>query len=485
MAPGGPLEQQPTTPGSEAITGHRPLIAVAGSTSASTGAEALARALGEALVSAGYRIACGGLGGVMAATARGARRSEAWTGNEVMGLLPGWDVDEGNAWIDIPLRTGLGRYRNMLLASACDALVAVEGGAGTLSEMALAWQEDRPLLVLGSAGTSGRIAGAALDHRRPDPVPAYDDVAALMMALDRLFPLGCFGSRGHTRWFHEEVPCLHRVHDDQRPPAPTSAHGLQVRLGFSMGRDVLRQELLELDEQLHSAQPAGAPRRKLLVTFDDGYRDILELVPWFRQQPQLQPVVMVSTATLRGEPHWFDLLYQALSEFCAKGHTIEEALRARSDGLAASLRAVAAGRAAETVLSWVRDQGLPPPEVLAGTYPAASEDIPTFCVRVPDTAEHGTAVVWLDAPQGDQGAGGRPGGDSIPTPEEHRSPGGNRHGISDDGPRELDGPVLVWRGHLQSCSGSSAINLSDWRQVPYLRFRPALPHHRPRRSGPG
>ena len=165
MATEGSQGKQITTPGAEATMGPRPLIAVAGSTRASAGARTLARELGESLVSAGFRIACGGLGGVMAATARGAHQSAAWTGNEVIGLLPGWEANEGNAWIDIPLRTGLGRYRNMLLASACDALVAVEGGAGTLSEMALAWQEDRPLLVLGKAGTSGKIAGRALDVR--------------------------------------------------------------------------------------------------------------------------------------------------------------------------------------------------------------------------------------------------------------------------------------------------------------------------------
>lgn len=364
----GGLEQQLVSPDAEAIVGPRPLIAVAGSTRASAKAEELARELGEALVSAGFRIVCGGLGGVMAAASRGARRSDAWTGNDVVGLLPGWEADEGNPWIDIPLRTGLGRYRNMLLASACDALVAIEGGAGTLSEMALAWQEDRPLLVLGNEGTSGQISGTVLDHRRSDTVQAYDNVAALMAELDRLFPRGCFGSRSHSQWFHEEVPCLHRVYNDQRPPAPTSAHGLQMQLGFSVGYGFLKQKLLQLAEQLRRAQPAGASQRKLLVTFDDGYRDLLQLVPWFRKQTQLQPMVLVSTATLRGEPHWFDLLYQALSNFCANGHTVEEALRARSEGLAADLRAVVASRATDLVLSWARGQGLALPEVPANTY---------------------------------------------------------------------------------------------------------------------
>lgn len=149
----------------------------------------LAEAVGTALVDAGFRIVCGGRGGVMEAVARGARRSVRATGADVLGLLPG-DADGANPWVDIALGTGLGDFRNGLVARA-DALVAIGGGAGTLSEMALAWTAGRPVFAFRVEGWSGALADTAIDGRRKDVVRGVDDAQQLVLGLRE-----CLGEAG-------------------------------------------------------------------------------------------------------------------------------------------------------------------------------------------------------------------------------------------------------------------------------------------------
>src|SRR5207237_8657507 len=107
---------------------------------------AMARALGRELAAAGAIVVCGGLGGVMAAVARGA----AERNGTIVGLLPGYDRALGNPWLDITIPTGLGHARNVLVASTGDALIALPGEQGTLSEIALARVLGRPVIVLGA-----------------------------------------------------------------------------------------------------------------------------------------------------------------------------------------------------------------------------------------------------------------------------------------------------------------------------------------------
>ena len=77
--------------------------------------ERFAEGLGEALVTAGYRIICGGLGGVMEAAARGAHRSPWYRDGDVIGVLPGCSPDAANEFIDIPIATGLDHARNFIV----------------------------------------------------------------------------------------------------------------------------------------------------------------------------------------------------------------------------------------------------------------------------------------------------------------------------------------------------------------------------------
>jgi uncharacterized protein (TIGR00725 family) len=141
-------------------------VAVIGDGTATEGSATfrLADELGERLVDAGFRVVTGGYGGVMEAACRGAHRSAAYQPGDTIGVLPGHDVDAANRFVDIALATGLGNGRNMVVAHA-DAVVAVGGGAGTLSEIAFAWMYGRLVVGFRGPGWSGRLAGERLDDR--------------------------------------------------------------------------------------------------------------------------------------------------------------------------------------------------------------------------------------------------------------------------------------------------------------------------------
>jgi uncharacterized protein (TIGR00725 family) len=168
-------------------------IAVIGDGTAAEGSTPwrLAEALGEALVDAGYRIVTGGLAGVMEAASRGGQRSAVHFPGAVCGVLPGTDPAAANDHVDVAIPTGLGHLRNALVVRAADAVVAIGGGAGTLSEIALAWVERRLVIAFRVEGWSGRLAGAPVDDRirfasiPDDRVFAVDrasDVIALLRA---------------------------------------------------------------------------------------------------------------------------------------------------------------------------------------------------------------------------------------------------------------------------------------------------------------
>lgn len=116
-------------------------VAVIGS-----GAEYQERAeqVGRLLAERGATVVCGGLGEVMAAAARGAKSA----GGTTIGVLPGESRSQANAWIDHVVVTGTGHARNLAVAASGDAVIAVGGGWGTLSEIAFALILGRPVVVL-------------------------------------------------------------------------------------------------------------------------------------------------------------------------------------------------------------------------------------------------------------------------------------------------------------------------------------------------
>lgn len=122
----------------------KPIVAVIGGSACSTGEARLAEEVGRRLAEQGAVVLCGGLGGVMEAVARGVRAA----GGLAIGILPGSDPREANPWIDVPLATGMGEMRNALIVRAAGALIAIGGGHGTLSEVALALRIGTPVVGL-------------------------------------------------------------------------------------------------------------------------------------------------------------------------------------------------------------------------------------------------------------------------------------------------------------------------------------------------
>lgn len=121
-------------------------IAVVGGSDASDQVIAVAEAVGAALASAGATVVCGGLGGAMAAACRGAKSA----GGSTVGFLPGRDPSTANPWVDVVIPTGLGEARNALVVRSAGAVIAVGGGYGTLSEIALALRAGTPVIGIGT-----------------------------------------------------------------------------------------------------------------------------------------------------------------------------------------------------------------------------------------------------------------------------------------------------------------------------------------------
>ncbi|MCB9537209.1 MAG: TIGR00725 family protein [Myxococcales bacterium] len=150
---------------------RRPVAAVIGANSPPPALFAAAEAIGAGLVDAGLRVATGGLGGVMTAASRGARQAAGWTDGSVIGVLPGLIAADANPFVDIVVPTGMNYARNVVLVAMADVVVAVGGGSGTLSEIAMAWQHGKPIVALDLGdGWSARLAGERLDLRRDDHV---------------------------------------------------------------------------------------------------------------------------------------------------------------------------------------------------------------------------------------------------------------------------------------------------------------------------
>ena len=124
-----------------------PYIAVVGPGSDPTARQLdQAAEVGERLARAGAVLVCGGLGEVMEAACRGARAA----GGITVGLLPGVDRTAGNPHLTVAIATGLGELRNALVIRAADAVVAIGGAYGTLSEVALALKTGVPVIGLGT-----------------------------------------------------------------------------------------------------------------------------------------------------------------------------------------------------------------------------------------------------------------------------------------------------------------------------------------------
>lgn len=157
----------------------RRYVAVVGPSAASDEQAAAAEELGAALARRGHVVVCGGGGGVMAAASHGA----AEAGGLVVGLLPGNDRRAANPHLTVAIPTGLGEMRNALVVRAADAVVAVGGSWGTLSEVALAVRTGVPVVAIGGWRVTDGDDEPAGFRRAAGPAEALE-------VLDTLFADG-------------------------------------------------------------------------------------------------------------------------------------------------------------------------------------------------------------------------------------------------------------------------------------------------------
>ena len=149
------------------------MISVVGGDRASEKALVLAEEVGRELAGRGCVLVCGGRGGVMEAACRGARSR----GGHTIGILPTMDWSGMNPYVEFPIVTGLGYARNAVVVLSGDAVIAVEGSYGTLSEMALALAYHKPVISLASWTFSRE------GHEPPPLISAVDAKDAVEKAI--------------------------------------------------------------------------------------------------------------------------------------------------------------------------------------------------------------------------------------------------------------------------------------------------------------
>ena len=151
-------------------TRRKTIIGVIGASRPSPDGLVLAEAIGREIARRGAVLVCGGLGGVMEAAARGVFEA----GGEVVGVLPGPDGTSANPFVTIAIPTNMGHARNVIIAHTADALIAVEGEYGTLSETAIGLKLGKPVVVLpGAQAVTGTLS-------------ADSAAAAVAIAFERL-----------------------------------------------------------------------------------------------------------------------------------------------------------------------------------------------------------------------------------------------------------------------------------------------------------
>ncbi len=132
------------------------IIGVIGGGHCSEEIYALAQQVGQEIARAGALLICGGMAGVMEAACRGAKEA----GGTTIGILPGKMKNEANAFVDIPIVTGLSEARNVIIARSADGVIAIDGEYGTLSEIAFSLKFNKPVVGLKLAFAIPEVAQA-------------------------------------------------------------------------------------------------------------------------------------------------------------------------------------------------------------------------------------------------------------------------------------------------------------------------------------
>jgi uncharacterized protein (TIGR00725 family) len=122
------------------------IIGIIGGSECSPDVAEMSMRVGRRVAEKGGIVICGGLGGVMEACCKGAKEA----GGMTIGVLPGNNPGDANKYVDIPIVTGMGNARNVIIVKSSDSVIAIDGKFGTLSEIAFCLQFGVPVISLGS-----------------------------------------------------------------------------------------------------------------------------------------------------------------------------------------------------------------------------------------------------------------------------------------------------------------------------------------------
>jgi len=158
------------------MTEQKRFIAVIGGSQASKEEVKLAEKVGRELAKQGATLVCGGLGGIMEAACRGAQSE----GGVTIGILPGGSRQTANPYVQIPIVTNLGEARNVVVVKSAEAVIAIGGGYGTLSEIGHALRNGIPVIGLNtwSLSRNGQLDGSIIPAQ--NPIEAVDIALSLV-----------------------------------------------------------------------------------------------------------------------------------------------------------------------------------------------------------------------------------------------------------------------------------------------------------------
>ena len=160
------------------------IIAVSGSNSGDSNLDSgilkIAEQTGYLIAKKGGILVCGGLGGIMRASAKGAKKG----GGITVGILP-WKKEAANPYIDIPIATNLGFFRNNIIIACADCIIGICGRWGTLNEIAMSMGMGKPTVIIGgSGGTSDMLSDEKVLKRfKKKPVIALSPKEAVDFAF--------------------------------------------------------------------------------------------------------------------------------------------------------------------------------------------------------------------------------------------------------------------------------------------------------------
>lgn len=158
------------------------IIAVIGGGQCSAEEAAIAEAVGRELARRGAAVICGGLGGVMEAVCRGA----AIEGGLTIGVLPGDNPNSANHYVQIPVATGMGQARNVVIVKSARAVIAVDGNYGTLSEIAFALKSGIPVIGLNTWSVSRNNEEDTSIIKAQNAVDAVDKAISLAKKVSQV-----------------------------------------------------------------------------------------------------------------------------------------------------------------------------------------------------------------------------------------------------------------------------------------------------------